>query len=150
MLEFGIAVGRNRGRGASSDSTNDRCSVLRRSTIDTNGSTRGGSSRRARKRAELVERARRERGSGWSARVSASAALEHALARQRDARRAVEDRDVVAVGDRVEEQPAQPVGRVLGAVEVEVEVAQREVGGHDVHAGDVGGADVRGERRRAS
>ena len=93
--------------------------------------------------AELGERAHRQR-----ARDGRHGQLvrrhEHRLARQRDARWAVEDRHVVAVvlGG---EQPAQAVGRVLGAVELEIEVAQREVGRHQVHAGHVGLAYVAGQ-----
>ena len=55
---------------------------------------------------------------------------------------AVEQGDVVTVCDRHEEF-GEAAGGVFGVVEFEVEVAQGEVGGNDVHGRVVGGTDVR-------
>ena len=92
---------------------------------------------------ELAERAAGEGGRHHRHEERVGGA-EHALAGERDARRAVEEREVVVVVHRLE-QRGQALGGVLGALEVEVEVAQREVGRHDVDRRQVGAADVRGE-----
>ena len=105
----------------------------------------GGSSYVGEELGELVERALRQRG-GDGRHEQRVGGAEHALAGQRDARRAVEDRDVVQVGDRFQQRREAP-GRALRVVEVEVEVAQREVGRNDVEPGVIGRVDVGRERR---
>jgi hypothetical protein len=66
---------------------------------------------------------------------------DRALAGERDARRTVEQREVVAIAERFEEA-GEASRRVVGAVEVEVEMAQREVCGHDVDRWQSRPADV--------
>src|SRR5690606_3473175 len=63
--------------------------------------------------------------------------VEDALGDQGDGRRAVEDRQVVVLGERVE-HPAHAAGAAAGAVEHQVHVAVGEVGGEQVQALDVG------------
>ena len=136
----GWPSGRRHGCCSVSSVTSSRCSFLRRSTIDTNGRMAGGSAIVGEEVGELVERALRQRGRDrrHEQRVGGG---EHALAGQRDARRAVEDRDVVQIGERFQ-QRGEPAGRPFRVVEVQVEVAEREVGGDEVEPGVIGGVDV--------
>ena len=139
-LALGIDVGRKPGR-SNRRATVSRCSRLRRSTIDANGRTIGAGGCLGQEVGELFECALRQRGRdrGHDQRIGGA---EDALARQRDPGSTIEERDVVAIGDRLEER-SEAAGRVFGVVESEIEVTEREVRGHDVDGRVVGGVDVR-------
>lgn len=144
MAAAGTAVPSSSGHSALSDSTSSRWSLRRRSTMDSSGTHRGGLDLIVEEVDQLRERAAGE-GGGHDGDEQRVGRPEHALAGQRDAGRAVEQGQVVVVPERLEEI-GQPLDGALGALEVEVEVAQGEVGWHDVHRREVGAPDVTGQR----
>ena len=78
-------------------------------------------------RLQLLERAHRQRG-GHKRHEQQVGGREHVLGHERDRRRAVEDRDVVVLGERVE-HAGDALQRLLALVERDVQVSIGEVGG---------------------
>jgi len=85
---------------------------------------------------ELVERAQRQGGRDQGHQQGVGG-VQHVLRRQRDARWAVQEDDVVVVRQAVE-QPTQTPRPLLAVVEVEIQVAVAEVRGQQVQVGELG------------
>ena len=92
---------------------------------------------------ELVERPDRQRGRDERHEQDVGR-VQHAFGQQRDAGRAVQDDEVVLVGQRPE-QAVQPLGGLLGGVQDQVQVPVGEVGRQQVEPVEVGALDRRVE-----
>ena len=138
------APGRRAAAGQSrrSAAATSRWTVRRRSIIEMNGSTAGASAAEARNVAELLERPGRQRGRDGRHEQGVGGA-EHALAGQRDARRAVEEGHVVGRRRRGASRAARRSGVVSSRCRSRWR--NEKSAGSTCMPGHVGGPDVVGE-----
>ena len=143
-LLSGTAVARNGVGEWASDWSNWRCNGRRQSYIDTNGqindalSVAPPATAVGHQHDELFERAQRHRRRHHRDEQHVGQ-VDHQLGRQRHPGGQIEQHGVIVPFD-AGEQLVDAAGGLAAVVEVEIEMAQRDVSGHHVETDDVGGA----------